>query len=50
MVRNHGKKAKTQYDDTEMQHSLQIISNGTSIHVELGLNIIDIYVNQHSKS
>ena len=33
-----------------MQYSLQLISNGASIQVELGLNIVEIYVNQHSKS
>ena len=33
-------------------HSLhvQLISNGALIQVELGLNIVEIYVDQHSKS
>ena len=50
MLRNYGQKAKIQCDDKETQHSLQLISNGASIQVELGLNIVEIYVNQHSKS
>ena len=50
MVRNYGKKAKIEYDDKEMQYSLHLISNGGSIQVELGLNIVEIYVNRHSKS
>ena len=50
MVRNYGKKAKIQYDHKEMQHRLQFISNGASIQVKLGLNIVGIYGNQHSKS
>ena len=33
-----------------MQHSLQLISNGDSIQVELDPNIVEIYVDQHSKS
>ena len=33
------------------RHSLQlIVSNGASIQVELGLNILEISVNQYSKS
>ena len=39
---------KIQYDDKEMQHSQQPISNCASIQVELGLNIVEI--DQHSKS
>ena len=50
MVRDYGKKTKIQYDDEEMQHSLQLISNCASIQVELGLNIVKIYLDQHSKS
>ena len=34
----------------EMQYSLQLISNGVSIQVELGLNNAEIYANQHYKS
>ena len=49
MVRNNGKKAKIQYDHNEMQHSLQLISNGALIQVKLGLNTVEIYGNQHSK-
>ena len=44
------KNPETQNDDKGMQHSLQLISNGASIQVELGLNIVKIYVDQHSKS
>ena len=50
MVRNYGKKPKIQYDNKEMQHSLQLISNCVSIQVELGLNIVEMYVDQHYKS
>ena len=50
MVKNYGKTPKTQYDDNEMQHSLQPISNCASIQVELGLNFLEIFVDQHSKS
>ena len=50
MVRNCGKKAKIKYNDKEMQHNLQLISNDVSIQAELGLNIVEIYVDQHSKS
>ena len=49
-MRNDDKKTKIHYDAKEVQHSLQLISNGASIQVELGLNIVEIYVNQHSKS
>ena len=52
-LRNYGKKAKIQYDDNEMQNSLQLISNanGASVQVKLGLNknIVEIG-NLHSKS
>ena len=50
MVRNYGKKPIIQYDDKEMQHSLQLSNNGASIQVELRLNIVEIDVNEHSKS
>ena len=40
MVRDYSKKTKIQYDDKEMQHSLQLISNCASIQVESGLNIV----------
>ena len=44
-------KPKNQYDDKEMQHlDLQLINNGASIQVKLGLFIVEIYVDQHSKS
>ena len=38
------------YHDKEIQHSLQFISNCALIQVELGLNIVEIYADQHSKS
>ena len=50
MVRNYDKKPKNQDDDKEIQHGLQLISNGTSIQVGLGLSIEEIYVDQHSDS
>ena len=50
MVRNYVKKPKIQYDDKEIQHSLQLINNGASSQVELGLYITEICVDQHSKS
>ena len=50
MVRNYSKKPTVEYDDKEMHHSLQLISNHASIQVELGVNIVQIYVDQHSKS
>ena len=44
-------KPKNQHDDKEMQHlDLQLINNGASIQVKLGLFIVEIYVDQHSKS
>ena len=44
-------KPKNQYNDKEMQHlDLQLINNGASIQVELGLFIVEIYVDQNSKS
>ena len=49
MVRNYGKKPIVQYDK-KMQHSLQLINNGALIQEELRLNIVEIDVNQHSKS
>ena len=36
--------------DKELQHGLQLINNGPSIQVELCLSIVEIYVDQHSKS
>ena len=50
MVRNSVKKPKIQYDNKKIQHSLQLINNGASIQVELGLSVVEIYVDQHSKS
>ena len=50
MVRNYGENPKIQYNDKEMQHSLQLISNGASVQVELGLNVVEIYIDQNSKS
>ena len=38
-----------QYDDKEIRHGLHLINNGASIQVELGLFIVEIYVDQHSK-
>ena len=49
-MRNDDKKTKIHYDAKEVQHSLQLISNGASIQVELGLNIVAVYANQNSKS
>ena len=43
------KISNIQYDDKEIQHGLQLINNGASIQVELGLSIVKIYVDQHSK-
>ena len=50
MVRNYVKKPKNQYDDREIRHGLLPIKNGTSIQVEVGLCIVKIYSDQHSKS
>ena len=50
MVRNYVKKPKTQYDNKEIKHGLELINYGASIHEELGLSIVEIYVDQHSKS
>ena len=50
MVRNYVKKPKIQYNDKETQHGLQLINNGASIQVELGLSVVEIYVDQHFKS
>ena len=33
-----------------MQHGLQFIKNSAFIQVKLGLFIVEIYVDQHSKS
>ena len=33
-----------------MQDGLQLISNGASVQVELGLNIVEIYADHHSKN
>ena len=48
MGRNYVKKTKIRYDDKETQHGLQLINNGASIQVELGLSIAEIYVDQSS--
>ena len=48
MVRNYLNKTKNQYDDKEIQHGLQL--NGVSIQVELGLSVVEIHVDHHSKS
>ena len=50
MVRNYIKKHKIQYDNKEIEHGLQLISNDASIQVELDLSIVEIYADQHSKS
>ena len=39
MVRNFVKKPKVQYDNKDTQHGLQLINNGASVQVELGLFI-----------
>ena len=49
MERNFVKKPKIQYNDKEMQNGLQLINSGGSVLVELGLSIIEIYVDQHSQ-
>ena len=49
MERNFVKKTKIQYNDKEMQNGLQLIKNGASMLVELGLSIIEIYVDQLSQ-
>ena len=49
MVRNYVKKPKIQYDSEEIQHGLQLI-NSALIHVKLDLSIVEIYVDQYSKS
>ena len=46
MVRNYLKKPENQYDDKE----IQLITNGASIQVKLGLSVVEIYVDQHSRS
>ena len=50
MVKIYVKKPNVQYDDKEIQHGLQLINNGALIQMELGLSIVEIYVDQHSKS
>ena len=49
MLRKYVKKPKIQYDDREIQHGLQLINNGASIQVKLGLSIIETYVGQKLK-
>ena len=49
MERNFVKKPNIQYNDKEMQNGLQLINSGGSVLVELGLSIIEIYVNQHTQ-
>ena len=44
------KKPKNQYDDKEIQHCIQLINNGDSIEMELGLPIVEIYVDQRCES
>ena len=44
------KKPKIQYNDKEIQHGLQLINNGASIQVEFGLSVVEIHVDQYSKS
>ena len=44
MVRNYVKKSKIQYDDKEIQHGLQLINQGVSIQVELGLSTVEMCV------
>ena len=44
MLRNYFNNPKIQYDDIEIQDGLQLINNGASIQVELGLSIVEIYV------
>ena len=50
MMRNYVKIPKNQYDDKEIQHGLQLINNGTSSQVDLGLSMEEIYLDQQSKS
>ena len=50
MVKNYAKKPKIQYNDKQIQYGLQLINNGVSIQVELGLSVVEIYVDQYSKS
>ena len=44
MVRNYVKKLKIQYDNKEIHYGLQLINNGASIPVELGLSIVEFYI------
>ena len=48
-MRNYVQKPKNQYDNKEIQHGLQLINNVTSIQVEFGLSIVQIYVDEHFK-
>ena len=52
MARNYVKKPKIQQRFKEMQHGLLQLMQfcGALIQVELGLSIVEIYVDQHSKS
>ena len=50
MGRNYVKNPKIQYDDKEIQHMVYSINKGVSIQVQLGLPIVEIYVDQHSNS
>ena len=49
-MRNYVQKPKNQYDNKEIQHGLQLINNVTSIQVEFGLSIAQIYVDEHFKN
>ena len=44
------KKPEIQYNNKEIQHGLRLINNGASVQVELGLSVVETYVDQHSKS
>ena len=43
-MQNYVKNPKNQYDGKEIQHGLQLINNGTSVQVELGLSMVEIYL------
>ena len=49
MVRNYVKNPKIRYDN-EKCNMIYSVNNGASIQVQLGLSIVEIYVDQHSKS
>ena len=49
-MRNYVQKPKNQYDNKEIQHGLQLINNVTSIQVEFGLSIAQIYVDNILKT